>query len=73
MTKQSIPYGKQWVTQEDIHAVSDILASDFLTTGPVIKRFENKLCELAQARHAIACTNGTAALHMACMALVNEW
>jgi UDP-4-amino-4,6-dideoxy-N-acetyl-beta-L-altrosamine transaminase len=69
MTKQTIPYAKQWVTQDDIDAVCKILSSDFLTTGPVIEQFENKLCELTRAKHAIACANGTAALHLACMAL----
>lgn len=69
MTSPAIPYAKQWVTKEDIHTVCEILASDYLTTGPVIERFENKLCELTRARHAVVCSNGTAALHLACMAL----
>ena len=69
MTKQAIPYSKQWVTQDDLHAVCEILESNLLTTGPIIERFENKLCELTRAKHAIACANGTAALHLACMAL----
>ena len=69
MTAPIIPYAKQWVTKEDIHTVCEILASDFLTTGPVIERFENKLCELTRAKHAVVCSNGTAALHLACMAL----
>ncbi|MCP3944154.1 MAG: UDP-4-amino-4,6-dideoxy-N-acetyl-beta-L-altrosamine transaminase [Desulfobacteraceae bacterium] len=69
MTKQAIPYARQWVTQDDIHGVCKILESNFLTTGPLIDRFENRLCELTQAKHAIVCTNGTAALHLACMAL----
>lgn len=69
MTKQTIPYAKQWVTQDDIHAVCKIISSDFLTTGPVIELFENNLCELTCAKHAIVCSNGTAALHLACMAL----
>jgi len=73
MTIESIPYTKQWVSQNDIHGVGKILASDFLTTGPVIGRFEDKLCELTRAKHAVACANGTAALHLACMALdINE-
>lgn len=69
MTKQTIPYAKQWVIQDDIDAVCKILSSDFVTTGPVIEQFENKLCELTQAKHAIVCANGTAALHLACMAV----
>ncbi len=69
MTEQPIPYAKQWITRDDIHGVCEILESSFLTTGPVIEQFENKLCELTQARHAIVCANGTAALHLACLAL----
>jgi len=69
MTKKTIPYAKQWVSNDDIHGVKKILASNFLTTGPVIEQFENKLCELTRARHAVACANGTGALHLACMAL----
>ncbi|MCP4721958.1 MAG: UDP-4-amino-4,6-dideoxy-N-acetyl-beta-L-altrosamine transaminase, partial [Desulfobacteraceae bacterium] len=49
MTKQAIPYSKQWVTQDDLHAVCEILESNLLTTGPIIERFENKLCELTRA------------------------
>jgi perosamine synthetase len=69
MTTPAIPYAKQWVTREDIQTVCEILSSDLLTTGPVIERFENKLCELTRSRHAVVCSNGTAALHLACMAL----
>ncbi|WP_022668469.1 UDP-4-amino-4,6-dideoxy-N-acetyl-beta-L-altrosamine transaminase [Desulfospira joergensenii] len=68
MTK-SIPYARQWIHEEDIRAVVRTLDSSFLTTGPEIEKFEARLCQLTGAGHAIACTNGTAALHLACLAL----
>lgn len=64
-----IPYGKQQVTQSDLDAVSETLRSDFLTGGPAVTEFERKLTECTGARYAIACSNGTAALHIACLAL----
>ena len=64
-----IPYGKQSIDENDISVVEKVLRSDYLTTGPAVESFEHKLCDLTGARHAVACANGTAALHLACMAL----
>jgi UDP-4-amino-4,6-dideoxy-N-acetyl-beta-L-altrosamine transaminase len=64
-----IPYGKQNINDEDIDAVAQALGGNYLTCGPAITAFEQKLCEITGARHAVACANGTAALHLACMAL----
>jgi UDP-4-amino-4,6-dideoxy-N-acetyl-beta-L-altrosamine transaminase len=64
-----LPYGRQSVSQEDIDAVTTVLRSDFLTQGPAIERFEQALAAAVSARHAVACSNGTAALHLALMAL----
>jgi UDP-4-amino-4,6-dideoxy-N-acetyl-beta-L-altrosamine transaminase len=64
-----ISYGRQWVTEEDIAAVAEVLRSPFLTTGPIAADFENELCHVAGVRHAIVCSNGTAALHLACLGL----
>lgn len=64
-----IPYSRQHITEEDIQAVTDVLRSDYLTTGPAITRFEEKLCEITGAAYAVSCANGTAALHLACLAL----
>ena len=64
-----IPYGKQNINQADIDAVVNVLQSDFLTQGPVVSQFEAKLCDIAQAQHATAVSNATAALHLACLAL----
>lgn len=64
-----IPYGRQHINDEDIKAVSEILRSDFLTQGPNIAEFENKFAEYVGASYAVACSNGTAALHLSAMAL----
>lgn len=64
-----IPYGRQSIDASDTEAVVKVLQSDYLTTGPAVEQFEKKLCGLTGTKHAIACANGTAALHLACMAL----
>lgn len=64
-----IPYGKQEITQQDIDAVVDVLKSDFLTQGPQVPLFENKIKEVSQAKFAIAVNSATSALHLACLAL----
>ena len=60
----SIPYGTQYLDQEDIDAVTEVLKSDYLTTGPMITEFETKLCEAMGANYAVAVSSGTAALHL---------
>ncbi len=64
-----IPYGRQRIEDDDIAAVADVLRSDFLTTGPVVEAFENKLAKITGAAHAISCSSGTSALHLAAMSL----
>lgn len=64
-----IPYGRQDITQADIDAVVEVLRSDFLTQGPAVPRFEAALASRVGARHAVAVSSATAALHVACMAL----
>ncbi|WP_457560173.1 UDP-4-amino-4,6-dideoxy-N-acetyl-beta-L-altrosamine transaminase [Caminibacter sp.] len=66
-----IPYGRQHIDKEDIQAVVDVLESDFLTTGPKVKEFEEVLCKYTGAKYAVAVSNGTAALHLASIALLN--
>lgn len=61
-------YGHQYLDQADYDAVLDVLKSDYLTCGPKIGELEAKLCEVTGAKYAVACSNGTAALHMAAMA-----
>lgn len=63
-----IPYGRQYVDDEDIEEVVKVLKSDFLTTGPVIEEFEKKVADYVGAKYAVAVANGTAALHSACYA-----
>ena len=61
-------YGHQYIDDADIQAVVDVLKSDYLTCGPKITELEAKLCQITGAKYAVVCSNGTAALHMACMA-----
>lgn len=63
-----IPYGRQSIDQDDIDAVAEALRSDFLTTGPRVAEFERAFAEDCGAKHAVACANGTAALHLAMLA-----
>jgi UDP-4-amino-4,6-dideoxy-N-acetyl-beta-L-altrosamine transaminase len=64
-----LPYGRQTIEDDDIEAVAEALRGDFLTTGPMVETFETAFAETVGARHAVACSNGTAALHLAMMAL----
>lgn len=64
-----LPYGRQTITAEDITAVSATLTSDWLTQGPTINRFEEQLAQKVGADFAVACSSGTAALHLAMLAL----
>lgn len=64
-----IPYGKQFISEEDIAAVTETLKSDFLTQGPKINEFEKKFAEYIGCNYAVAVANGTAALHLSALAL----
>ena len=66
---EKLYYAHQYIDESDIAAVESVLRSDFLTCGPAIDGLEEKLCRITGAEHAAVCTNGTAALHMACMAI----
>lgn len=63
-----LPYGKQWIDEEDIAAVVSVLKSDYITTGPAINAFERKVADYVGAEYAVAFSSGTAALHGACFA-----
>ncbi|MFT4927989.1 MAG: UDP-4-amino-4,6-dideoxy-N-acetyl-beta-L-altrosamine transaminase [Phenylobacterium sp.] len=69
MTVGPIPYGKQHIDQQDIDAVVATLTSDFLTQGPQVPKFEQRIAQLCQAKYACAASNATASLHLACLAL----
>lgn len=64
-----IPYGKQDVDEADIAAVVDVLRSDYLTQGPVGVQFEDAVAKYCGAEHAVSTSSGTAALHLAYLAL----
>jgi UDP-4-amino-4,6-dideoxy-N-acetyl-beta-L-altrosamine transaminase len=63
-----LPYGRQTIDEADIAAVEAVLRSDFLTTGPQVAGFEADFAAVVGAQHAVACSNGTAALHLALLA-----
>lgn len=64
-----IPYGRHFITDEDIQAVVDVLHSNNLTQGPKIGEFENEFAKYVGAKYAVAVSNGTAALHLSAMVL----
>ncbi|OWY37924.1 UDP-4-amino-4,6-dideoxy-N-acetyl-beta-L-altrosamine transaminase [Xenophilus sp. AP218F] len=64
-----IPYGRQSISDDDIAAVEAVLRSDWLTQGPAIERFERMVAERCGARYAVAVSNATAALHIACLGM----
>lgn len=63
-----IPYGRQYIDEEDIEAVIEVLKSDYLTTGPKIHEFEKKVADYVGCKYAVCVATGTAALHAACYA-----
>ena len=67
-----IPYGKQFVDEDDKRAVLETLNSDFLTTGPKVKEFEEALAKKLGFKYVVAVANGTAALHLASKVLLNR-
>jgi UDP-4-amino-4,6-dideoxy-N-acetyl-beta-L-altrosamine transaminase len=64
-----IPYGRQDISPADIQAVADVLASDWLTQGPTVDRFEEAVAAACGAAHGVAVNSATAALHLACRVL----
>ena len=64
-----IPYGRQDISDEDIQAVIKVLRSDYLTQGPTIPRFEERLGSYCGCRFGVAVNSATSALHLACLAL----
>lgn len=67
--KQSIPYGKQSIQQDDIDAVIEALTSDFLTQGPKVQEFENAFAKYIGCKYAVAVNNATSGLHLTVLAL----
>ncbi|MBT5338512.1 UDP-4-amino-4,6-dideoxy-N-acetyl-beta-L-altrosamine transaminase [Candidatus Falkowbacteria bacterium] len=70
MTRQlRLPYGRQTIDQQDLNAVNNVMESDWLTQGPNVFEFEEKLAHYCGAQFAVVVSNGTAALHLANLAL----
>ena len=68
MRDEYIPYGRQVIDETDIAAVADVLRGDWLTTGPLVGKFERAFADFTNAEHAVAVSNGTAALHLCMLA-----
>jgi UDP-4-amino-4,6-dideoxy-N-acetyl-beta-L-altrosamine transaminase len=64
-----LPYGRQSIDDDDVAAVVEALHGDFLTTGPLVGQFEAAFADACGAAHAVACSNGTTALHLAMLGL----
>jgi len=66
MVKKSIiPYGNQWIDEEDIKEIVKVFKSDWLTQGPLVDKFEKAVAKYCKAKYAVVVSSGTAALHMA--------
>lgn len=66
--KDILPYGHQWIDEDDIAAVAAALRGEWITQGPTVEAFERKVAEYCGAQYAVAMSSGTAALHAACLA-----
>ena len=66
--EKKIYYGCQWIGEEDVKAVSEVLTSPYITCGPKVSELERELATYCEAKYAVAVSNGTAALHCACIA-----
>ncbi len=67
--KQFLPYARQHIDEDDVAAVIKALRSDWLTTGPLVSSFEEKIGNQVSAPHTLACSSGTAALHLASLSI----
>ena len=67
--RQYLPYGRQSINQDDIDAVVAVLQSDWLTQGPMVEQFEQAIANYCGVKYAVAVSNATAALHLACLAI----
>ena len=69
MICKPIPYGHQYINEEDVKAVVAALTSDYMTQGPLIGQFEKNFADYLGVKYACMVSNGTAALHLCAMAL----
>jgi len=68
MSDRFLPYGRHQLDEDDVAAVTAVLRGDWLTTGPMVEKFEAALAAKVGARYAVVCSSGTAALHLAVLA-----
>ncbi|MGY4687981.1 UDP-4-amino-4,6-dideoxy-N-acetyl-beta-L-altrosamine transaminase [Petrotoga sp. DB-2] len=68
MMKMGIPYGRQWIDEEDIKEIENVLRGDWLTQGPQVEKFEEEIATYVGAKYAVAFNSGTSALHGAMFA-----
>jgi len=66
---KNIPYGRQYIDNQDIRSVSKALKQDLITTGDFVKKFEDKISKFLKVKYTTTCNNGTSALHLAFMAI----
>ena len=66
---KTIPYGRQYIDDDDVNAVIEVLKSDFLTQGPKVKDFELKFAKYVDSNYAVAVNNATAGLHLSVLSL----
>ena len=62
-------YSKQTISKKDIKSVTKILKSNFLTQGPTIEKFENKIKKFVKSKYAVAVNSATSGLHLSCLSL----
>lgn len=70
--REFIPYGRQLIEQDDINSVIEVLKSNYLTTGPKVKEFEDLLCQYCDVKYTVVVSNGTTALHLASLVLLQK-
>ena len=68
-TMKTIPYGRQSISKKDLDEVVKSLSNKLITTGPYVKKFEELIKKTLKTKFALTCTSGTAALHLAFMAI----
>ena len=64
-----LSYSKQYIDKKDKKAVLEVLASDFLTQGPKIQKFENEISKKLNSKYSVVVNSATSALHISCLAL----
>lgn len=72
MGKKVFPYSRQYIDEDDIKSVIEVLKSSFLTTGPKVEEFENALANVLGVKHVVSVSSGTSALHLAALTLLDK-